>query len=425
MATVLQLFNKQKKTLYGKSDDIRIQTRGLINPPRGAALLLASPTPLGDLIGGQIAGAIGGSANRPSDTIFKDNSFFAKPISLFKSPEALRNAVQPDTDYFVKKSPAPESLITKINREGSLGGALKQIGFNAIKGAKDRNPTRTNPYGAKFQTDAVGKNPIVKTKTFSQVSRGEAHYQQYYKDVNSHTGRTEYLAGEVKPRVNTKSTNFDIINANILRILSDREKVDNERYKSFLLLNEKSQTPFVAFKIYNKDEVILLPGTISSISEENSPEWNSFKYVGSPFNLYRYGGVERSISFELKMYYTDNEEKTSMKRSLSKLRELVYPSDVATITYNGTDKKNSPILYNPNLAYLTINGLYENLLGVVDSLSISIEDGTSWATHIGDTQDGYMDGSSEKPYPTVINVSIGMKIINLPEVKDNKYQYQF
>lgn len=423
MATITQLFKSKKSELYGKSDNIRIESRGLINPPRGAALLLTSPDPVGDMIGSQIAGVIGGRADRPSDTIFKNNTFWDRPVSLFKTPQALRNAIEPNKDYFVKKSPAPQSLVEKIKQSGGVLGAAKQLAFDKIKGVKDRNPTRTNPYGAKFQTDAVGKNPIVATKTFSQVSRGEAHYQEYYSDVNPHTGRTEYLAGEVKQRVNTKSKNFDLLNETILTILSDKDSLTESNFKDFEKANNKIQTPFVAFRIYGRDEVILLPGTISSISEENSPEWNAFKYVGSPFNLYRYGGVERSISFELKMYYTDSDEKKSMKKSLNKLRQLVYPSDVSTITYNGTDKKNSPILYNPNMAYLTINGLYENLLGIVDSLSISIEDGTSWAT---DTANGdYMDGTSEKPYPTIINVSIGMKIINLPEVKDNKYQYQF
>ena len=97
MPTILDLFKDQKKDLYGKSENIRIESRGLINPPRGAALLASSPSKLGDLIGNQIAGAIGGSANRPSDTIFKGKSFLSKPISLFKTPGALRNAVDAGT----------------------------------------------------------------------------------------------------------------------------------------------------------------------------------------------------------------------------------------------------------------------------------------------------------------------------------------
>ena len=53
MATLLDLFKSQKKDLYGKSENIRIESRGLINPPRGAALLASSPNALADLIGNQ------------------------------------------------------------------------------------------------------------------------------------------------------------------------------------------------------------------------------------------------------------------------------------------------------------------------------------------------------------------------------------
>jgi hypothetical protein len=36
-----------------------------------------------------------------------------------------------------------------------------------------------------------------------------------------------------------------------------------------------------------------------------------------------------------------------------------------------------------------------------------------------------MDGSNVKPYPTVINVSLGFKIINNPKIENNKYVYNF
>ena len=57
--------------------------------------------------------------------------------------------------------------------------------------------------------------------------------------------------------------------------------------------------------MYGKTDnnVIILPGTISGLDEAFTPEINSFKYVGSPFNLYRYSGVERTLKFNFKTYY--------------------------------------------------------------------------------------------------------------------------
>ena len=142
MATIKDLFKQQNTDLYGVTGKIFIESKGLINPPRGAALLLSSPNSIGDLIGNQIAGAIGGSANRPSDTIFKDDSFLAKPISLFKTPGALRDAIEKGQNYFVKTSPAPASVIGKVLHGASSPiGAIGQIGVGLIKALKNSNPT--------------------------------------------------------------------------------------------------------------------------------------------------------------------------------------------------------------------------------------------------------------------------------------------
>ena len=136
MATILDLFKSQKEDIYGKSENIRIESRGLINPGRGAALLTSSPNKTADLIGGQIAGLLGGSANRPSDTIFKDTSILSKPISLFKTPEGLKRAVDAGEVYFVKKSPSPNSIIATIKQGVSNPlGLAANVGFDLLKGA--------------------------------------------------------------------------------------------------------------------------------------------------------------------------------------------------------------------------------------------------------------------------------------------------
>jgi hypothetical protein len=167
MPTISDLFKNQKKELYGKSDAIRIDSKRLINPPRGAALLLSSPNSLGDLIGNQIAGAVGGSANRPSDTIFKDKTFLSKPISLFKTPGDLRTAVDAKKDYFVKQSPAGDSILGKI-KEGASNplATIAEVGIDILKGLKDKNPSKGSPYGQKYQTTINGQT-LAETKTFS------------------------------------------------------------------------------------------------------------------------------------------------------------------------------------------------------------------------------------------------------------------
>jgi len=215
MATILDLFKSQKSSIYGQLDNIRIESRGLINPPRGAALLASSPNALADLIGGQIGGALGGTANRPSDTVFRNDSFLAKPISLFKTPQSLRNAIDADTSYYVKRSPSPESIFNKIKQGSSSPlGVAANIGFGLLKGLKDRNPTRDNPYGAKYSTTFDGKT-INETKTFSNF------YQTNTAKKNK-SGKLEWVGGQIKKRddnPNLKGKSFDIINGNNFKLI--------------------------------------------------------------------------------------------------------------------------------------------------------------------------------------------------------------
>lgn len=430
MATILDLFKSQKKDIYGKSENIRIESRGLINPPRGAALLASSPNALADLIGGQIGGAFGGRANRPSDTIFRNDSFLAKPISLFKTPETLRRAIEAETDYYVKKSPSPESIFNKIKQGSSSPlGVAANIGFGLLKGLKDRNPTRDNPYGAKYSTTFDGKT-VNATKSFSQFGTRDkvGFYQEYIKSTNAITGETEYVGGTIKNRNENnllKGKSFDIINKDILESLSTADNYTDTKFKEFKEKNTLN-TPFVYIKTYGKtDSGILLPGTISGISEDFSPEISEFRYVGSPFNVYKYNGVSRSLKFELKLYYYDLNTKITMKKNVDKLRKLVFPDEDISVNKYNNSAGASPMLFNPNLVYLTINGLYDNLFGIIDTLSISIDETASWGSE--DAGNASLSSSKVAPemYPSIINISLGMKIIENPDIKDNKYVYNF
>jgi len=425
MATILSLFNSQKSSIYGQLDNIRIESRGLINPPRGAALLASSPNALADLIGGQIGGALGGTANRPDDTIFTNDSFLAKPISLFKTPQSLRNAIEAGTPYYVKRSPSPESIFNKIKQGTSSPlGVAANIGFGLVKGLKDRNPTRDNPYGAKYSTTFDGKT-INETKTFSNF------YQENVQKKNI-LGKTEYVGGQIKKRddnSNLKNKSFDIINQNILESLKDVDNYTDTKYEEFKK-NNTLNSPYVYIKVYGKnDSGILLPGTISGISEDIAPQISEFKYVGSPFNVYKYGGVSRTLKFELKLYYYDIPTKISMQKSVDKLRKLVFPDENISVIKYPNNGGYSPMLYNPNLVYLTINGLYDNIFGIIDNLSISIDEGTPWGTpDIGGMPLG-TNMDSVNIYPSIINISMGMKVIENPDVKVDaesaKYVYTF
>lgn len=414
MATLQDLFKSQKKELYGKSETIRIDSRGLINPPRGAALLLSSPNAIGDLIGGQVAGAFRGSANRPSDTIFEGKSLLSKPISLFKTPGQLRNAIKPETDYYIKPAPAPNSILGTIKQGASTPlGAVVNVGLDLVKGLKDKNPSRGLPYGQKFQTTIDGKD-IPKTKTFSN------HFTKY----NNNKEPNVKVIGEVVERKGGQLTKWDNANDYILSTEFITEDELKKKQKEYELQNQV----WVTFKKYGNTEIIPFNGTISGITEDITPEWNNFRYLGSPFKSYRYLGVERTLNFELKLYYKEEKEKNVMIKKINYLKSLAFPYEqISEISYgSGDDKQNSQYAFSPNLVYLSVGDLYKNLLGFIETLSFSIDENTSWSNSNYNME----DGKSNELYPSVINVTIGMKIIEQHSTEKDKggitkYKYNF
>jgi hypothetical protein len=410
MATLLDLFKSQKKELYGKSENIRIESRGLINPPRAAALLTSSPDALGDLIGNQIGGALGGSANRPTDTIFRGNSFLSKPISLFKSQSGLRNAVDADTAYYIKKSPAPASLIASFKQGGSsIGGMAANLAIKAItkgglkKLAKDLKDYSTDEqFGPKFgPKDATGKPTVlIEDKKFST----------HYKDKSGKLQKRDMVG---------KGTDWNIGQTKLLEAISiTNTEIAKAEYANHVIVT--FETIPAAGKTSLKVPFI---GSITGIGEDVTPTWNSFKYLGSPFNIYRYSGVERSLRFNLKLYYTTLKERDAMIVKMNYLKSLAFPdTDVKAIAFNGI---NSAYAMAPNLVRITIGSLYKEIPGYIETLSFEIDDNTTWGNF-----DPFGEDATQFIYPSVVDVSIGLKIIEDHKIEsgtgDTKtYKYDF
>jgi hypothetical protein len=421
MATLLDLFKSQKKDLYGKSENIRIESRGLINPPRAAALLTSSPNALGDLIGNQIGGALKGSANRPSDTIFRGNSFLSKPISLFRTQSGLRNAVEADTSYYIKQSPAPASFIASLKQGGSsIGGLAANLAIKAItKGGLKQYADSLKDYSIdeSFGTKYGPKSEKVDGKN---ILREDKLFSKYYKDESGKlteratnkkardwdSGINELL--QLEKITETQLTGIEYSN----HIITTFETIPAEGKTSF-------KVPFV--------------GSISGISEDVVPSWNSFKYVGSPFSIYRYSGVERSLKFNLKLYYLGDADKVIMIKKINYLKSLAFPdSDIKTITSGGKD---SQYAMAPNLVKVSIGSLYKNIPGYIESLSFQIDDNTVWPNPIlYDRDKTYREKAKDKIkteflYPSIVDVSISMKIIETHNIESGTgtktYRYNF
>lgn len=423
MATILDLFKKQNKDLYGLSGKAIIESRGKINPPRGAALLASSPNALADLIGNQIGGALKGSANRPSDTIFKNNTPFAKPISLGKTQRGLKDAIEAGETYYIKSDPAPASVFAKLKQGGTsplgmLGnaaiGAINKFGskkgLEDIKKYREELKNQSNDIKLAFKK---GQKPDGKVQKESKLG---SEYEPIF-GINTNKG---HKFPTVVGWKESKSTHWDVANTfiqnNINLNTTDVETVENSNYT------------YMKIKILGEPEPVYFNGTISGINETFSPEWNTYKYIGSPFKVYTYGGVERSLSFDFKLYCTTRKEKDVMLQKLNYLTSLVYPyKQLSQITHNDSPTSQQT-MFAPNFIFLTIKSFYNNMFGFVDNLGFTIDDDISWASFEGKEED--IKETNKESTPSVINVQFGMKIIDSKNTlgydnKDNQFKYNF
>jgi hypothetical protein len=88
-------------------------------------------------------------------------------------------------------------------------------------------------------------------------------------------------------------------------------------------------------------------------------------------------------------------------------------------------KVNSAYAMAPNLVRITIGSLYKEIPGYIESLGFEIDDNTTWANF-----DPYGEDKSQFIYPSVIDVAIGVKIIEDHKIEsgsgDTKtYKYDF
>ena len=201
------------------------------------------------------------------------------------------------------------------------------------------------------------------------------------------------------------------------------DSIDSDAEKKL----KKSTTSYIKIHVLGEDKAMFFNATVSGINETVSPEIQDYKFLGSPFKVYTYSGVERNLTFDFKLYYYDRTSKESMVEKLEYLTKLAYPFEqlVQTKYPNSNTADSGQIMFAPNFIKLSIKSLYTDIFGIVDTLSFSVDDNTTWATSVSDDDNMSM-------LPSVINVQFGMKIIesannyNIVDKADKKiFRYNF
>jgi hypothetical protein len=417
--------------LYSTSLPI-IESQGSIDPAR--TLVVNSTKYINNDKGGKsvvgklsLGNLLGGSANRPSDTIFKTSpipgmvSIFEKPVSAAGQPingdwSGLKYAVEAGVDYSVSHEPAGSNILTGIVKGtpddiaskaiGAAIGGIKKVGRElVVKGLTSKR---------KKAVDALKKPEEVKELQYTGIKAFPI-----FEDKLQASNFYKSSADKFKHKKTENINKWDDVNDMLLRDFNS----DNKAIEKLIELNEKTALTYIKIKQEGYGQnYLLFPAAIGDIVEDITPEWGAHKYVGSPFNVYRYAGVERTLKISFKVYYFEKNGGKMMKLKLNRLRELAFPNRYINKIQIGKDGDYEPIVFTPNLIQLSIGDLYSNLKGFVSNLSISVPQNVSWAN-------SNPDFAKQKSfvYPTMVDVSFDMKITenHSINVDDETITYRF
>ena len=168
--------------------------------------------------------------------------------------------------------------------------------------------------------------------------------------------------------------------------------------------------------------------SINGLTETTSPSWDSSKFLGNPFNLYTYSGVERSVNFNLQLFALNANELVNNWEKLKFLTYLCYPT--------GYQSESIGYVIPPFIKF-TLGDMYNQKDGFIESLSYTIPDSGVWETGQGNavvnnefvnkfnTKELTVNDLKGYKLPKFIDVSITIKFVEQRSTTGLSKMYSF
>ena len=145
-------------------------------------------------------------------------------------------------------------------------------------------------------------------------------------------------------------------------------------------------------------------GTITGLSEQFSPSWDSSRFIGAPFNFYTYQSIERTLQFSFKVFSLSSIEHKNNWSKLAYLSSLCYPQQYKATT----GAVSAPFLK------FTMGDMYRDRECFIENMSYNVDDNYPWEIGLNrkDLQNYRL--------PMIVEVTITLKFV---EAKSNTHSY--
>lgn len=266
--------------------------------------------------------------------------------------------------------------------DGKLNTASEIFETQNYSNAKLKNDSIvTKPGGGKQKTIDVN---LLRPGILSKKQNGDAAVPSYskQKELNS----TESVYGQLSETLEKKrglGSNRDVLNQTGVLTAGELNSI---KYNDDTL--DKLDLIPLRFQRANDNTAIYMRTTLKSFSETFTPSWEASKFIGNPFNFYSYTGIERKVSFGLKVYAMSQVELVMMWRRLEYLTRFNYPFNYSSA---GVE---------PTILFFTLGSLYVDKAAIITSLTYGIEDNQQlWELGGGNVkvkQDQYVESFNKR-----------------------------
>lgn len=186
-----------------------------------------------------------------------------------------------------------------------------------------------------------------------------------------------------------------------LDTVSPSEEYTLDDNQAFIKVGDKVYTDFIPvwFRKKGTEKPIAFRAILSGITETTSPSWSSNKFVGNPYSFYMYDGVERALSFNIKLFATSEIILSTIWERLKILTAYSYPTISQGLT-------------TPPIIEFRLGSMYSSKTAFIESLTYTIPDESNWETN-GEL--GYL--------PKTVDVAISLKFIEQQGSEDRLYDF--
>jgi len=301
-------------------------------------------------------------------------------MSTRQIPTTVYNRIVSQGDKYDTSVP-----MQPVGTSSEIGKLLTSV----LTGPADTIPNRAVSKGIGFAKDKVREKLFGIPTELGGADGSEQQFVQRWSNNNKKSNQKSYgdlTAFRTLEKYRGISNDLDLINT---LTPSDEYTIDDNTGEITLKDGGKYKDliPFYIQHISDSKPTMFRANLIG-ISETVSPTWSSHKFLGNPFNFYTYGGVERSVQFNLQIYAGSKAELATNWEKISLLTGMTYPRVL------------SNTLVNPPIIKFRLGDIYKNKYGYIESLSYTFPDNGVWESE----EDGHA-------LPKFIEASITIKFI--------------